>query len=208
MIDSFDLTVYLSSYVQVWNVYVHIYRYVHVSNIWMMRRFNKALKLKIIKSYFGSCAAFLVHDSILQQWSSLLKNSPSIEKKKKSTRDSGRIVPVTDEESCQWLLNNCASDCSIIMPVIDEQSCQWLLNNHVSDCWTIVPLTFNNRASDCWKILPVTEQSCQWLLNNFASDCWTFVPVIVEQSCQPLLKKHATDCLTILPVYIISPYNI
>ena len=132
----------------------------------------ETLKQGVKYSQCGSCAVFLVHGTILQQWSSLLKNSASIEKRK----------------ICPWLLNNPASDCWRIVPATVDQSCQWLLNNRASDCWTIVPAT--------------VEQFCQWLLNIRASDCWTFVPVTVEQSCQWLLNNHASYCWIILPVTV------
>ena len=67
----------------------------------MMRRFNKALKLKVIKSYFGSCAVFLVHWLDSSTVIFTVEEFSQHRKKKKSTRDSGRTVPVTDEESCQ-----------------------------------------------------------------------------------------------------------
>ena len=92
-----------------------------------------------------SCAVFLVHGTILQQWTSLLKNFAIIRKKK----------------PCPWLLNNRANDCWTIVPVTIEQSCQWLLNNRASNCWVIVPATI--------------EESCQWLLNNCTTDCWRTV---------------------------------
>ena len=95
-----------------------------------------------------------------------------------TVEQSCQIVPVTNEESYQWLLNNG-------VPVTVEQSCQSLMKNHTSDCWTIVPVT--------------VEQSCQPLLNNHASDCWTIVPVTVNQSCQWLLNNRASDCWTIVP---------
>ena len=93
-----------------------------------------------------------------------------------------RILPVTVEESCQWLLNNRASDCWTIMPVTVDQSSQWLLNDHASYCWTKVPATversfqllLKNYTSHCWRTVPVTVQElCQWLLNNCASDSET-----------------------------------
>ena len=42
----------------------------------------ETLKKGVKYSQCGSCAVFLVHGTILQQWSSLLKNSASIEKRK------------------------------------------------------------------------------------------------------------------------------
>ena len=98
----------------------------------------------------GSGVVFLVHGTILQQWSSLLKNSVSIEKK---------ILLMTVEQLCQWLLNNHASHCWTIVLETVEQLCQPLLNNHASDSWTIV--------------LVIVEQWCQY--------CWTIMPVRVQQ---------------------------
>ena len=115
---------------------------------------------------FGSCVVFLIHDTILQQWISLLKNIASKEKTscpcllKNRGVNCWTIVPVTVEQSCQCLLNNRSSDSWIIMPVNIEESYQWLLKN---------------RASDCWKTGLVTvEYSCQPLLKNRASDCWIY----------------------------------
>ena len=88
----------------------------------------------------GICVVFLVHGTILQQWTSLLKNSACIEKRKNLDRECWRIVQVTVEESCQSLLNNCTSGCRRIIPVNVEESCQPLLINHDSDCWKIVPV--------------------------------------------------------------------
>ena len=65
---------------------------------------------------------FTVHDTILQQWMSLLKNFAS-KKKKNLERYCWRIVPVTVEQSCQWLLNDHASDCWTIVPVTVEKLC-------------------------------------------------------------------------------------
>ena len=159
----------------------------------------------------GSCVFFLVQDTILQEWISLLKNCDSEEERfcwllNNHASDCWRIVPIIVEESCQWLqlyqhywtivpatveqrckwlVNNCDTDCRTIVPVTVEESCQWLLNNRVSDCSRIVPAKFNDRASDCWRIVPVTvKQLCLWLLSNCASDCWKIEPVIVEQKCQ------------------------
>ena len=115
--------------------------------------------------YFGSCVVFLVHGTIIQQWTSLLKYSASLEKKNLG-RYCWRIVSVTVEQSCQWLLNNHASDSWTIVPVTAEQSRQRLLKNRASHCWIIMPVT--------------VEQSCQWLLNNCASDCWRIMPATVE----------------------------
>ena len=106
----------------------------------------------------GSCVVFLVHDTILQQWTSLLKNSAIIGKK-----------PL-----CPWLLNNRASDCWAITPVTIEQSCQCLLNNGANNCWTIVPATI--------------EESCQWMLNNCTTNCWRIVSATSGKLCQPLLN--------------------
>ena len=72
---------------------------------------------------FGSCVVFLIHDTILQQWTSLLKNIASKEKK-----------------SCPCLLKNCDVNCWTIVPVTVEQSCQCLLNYHSSDSWIIMPV--------------------------------------------------------------------
>ena len=44
-------------------------------------------------------------------------------KKKKSARDCWIILPMTVEESCQWLLKNYASDCWKIVPATVDQSC-------------------------------------------------------------------------------------
>ena len=94
------------------------------------------------------------------------------------------IVPVTVEQSCQWLLSSRASDCLIIVPATVEESCQWLLNNRAGDCWRIMRATVEQSVSDCWRIVPVTvKQSCQtflklvkeyYLRNNTFHDCnWT-----------------------------------
>ena len=101
---------------------------------------------------------FTVHDTILQQWMSLLKNFASKKKKswtlllKNRAGNSWTIVPVTVERPCQWLLNNRASDCWKIVLVTVKESCQPLLNNNGSDCWTIVLVT--------------VEELSQRLLNN------------------------------------------
>ena len=110
-------------------------------------------------------------------------------------KKKAKILPVTVEQSCQWLLNNRISHCWIIVPVTVKQSCQWLLKNRASDYWTILSATvahnsepLNNRASDCWIIIPTTvEELWQWLLKNYASDCWRIVPVAADESCQRLL---------------------
>ena len=131
-----------------------------------------------------SCVVFLVHGTILQQWTSLVKNSISTEKN--LARDCWRIVPVTVEQSCQCLLNNHASACWAIMPVTVEESCQWLLKNHASDCWRIVPVA--------------VEESCQWLLINHS--------VTAEQLCQRLLRNRASHCrYTSLKAYSLSDYT-
>ena len=86
-------------------------------------------------------------------------NSASIEKRK--------ILTVTVEESCHWLLDNCASDCCRIVPVTVEK---------------LFTATVENRASDCWTIVSVTvKESCQPLLKNCASDYWTTAPATVQQ---------------------------
>ena len=95
-------------------------------------------------------------------------------KNKNLDRDCWRIVPVTVEQSCQWLLNNRTNDCWIIVPATVEESCQPLLHICASDCSTIVPVT--------------VEESCQPLLNNRVSDCWRIVPVTVERPGQTFLK--------------------
>ena len=95
-------------------------------------------------------------------------------KNKNLDRDCWRIVPVTVEQSCQWLSNNRTNDCWIIVPATVEESCQPLLHICASDCSTIVPVT--------------VEESCQPLLNNRASDCWRIVPVTVERPGQTFLK--------------------
>ena len=110
---------------------------------------NKKKIVLTFKKLTGSCVVFLVHGTILRQWTSLLNNSASIEERKKSwpwllknrASHCWRIVPVTVEESCQRLLNNCVSDCWILVPATDEQACQWLSNNQASDCWTVMPVT-------------------------------------------------------------------
>ena len=117
----------------------------------------------------GSCVVFPVYGTIIQQWTLLLKNSASIEKRKNLARDCWTIVPVTVEQSCQSLLNNYASDCWTIVPVTNEESYQWLLSNGASDCRTMVPVT--------------VQQSCQPLMKNHASDCWSIMPVTVDRSC-------------------------
>ena len=126
-------------------------------------------KLKTIRKT-GSCVVFLVPGTTLQQWSSLLKNSASIEKRKNLARDCWRIVPASVEESCQWLLKNYASDYWTIVQATVEHSCQWLLKNYASGCWGIVPST--------------VEKSCQWLLKNYASGCWRIVSSTVDESWQ------------------------
>ena len=160
---------------------------------------HKSIKLFSAKEGLRSCVVFLVHGTILQQWTSLLKNSDSIEKRKNPVRDCWTIVPVT-AYSYQWLLNNFASDCWTFVPVTIEELCQWLLKNRASVYWTILPATlahnselFNNGASDCWRIIPATvEELCQWLLKNCASDCWWSVPTAVEQSCQVFFSLFLT----------------
>ena len=118
-------------------------------------------------------------------------------KKTSLVSDCWTIVSVTVEQSGQWLLNNCDSDCWTIRPV---------LNNQASDCWTIVPVTFeqscqrlsNIRASDCWRIMPVTvEESCWRRFNNPCTDCWT-----VKELYQRRLKNCASDCWRIVPVTV------
>ena len=104
----------------------------------------------------GSCVVFLVHGTILQQWTSLLKNSASIEKRKNLACDCWRIVPATVEESSQWLLNNRASDRWRIIPAIIEELFQWL-------------------EESCQWLL---EKLFQWLLMNRANGCWTVVPTV------------------------------
>ena len=121
-------------------------------------------------------------------WTSLLKNSASIEKRKilgRGCRASHcwRFAPVTVEQSCQWLLKNHASHCWKIVPVTVKQACQWLLNNRASDCWIIVPAT--------------VEQSCHPLMKIHSSDCWIieifsffYAGRILQQWCS-LLKNSA-----------------
>ena len=132
----------------------------------------------------GSCAVFVVHGTILQQWTLLLKNSVSIEKRKNFAHDCWATVPATVAQSCQWLLNNCASDCWTIAPVTVEQLCQWLLMNRTSHYWRIIPMTVDQSCQ--WVLnnrVPATiAQSCQWLLNNRDSDCWRIMPLTVEES--------------------------
>ena len=130
----------------------------------MKNKLERKIRRLVLRheSFFGSCVVFLVHGTILQQWSSLLKNSASIEKRK----------------ICQWLLKNYTSDCWRIVPATVDQSCQWLLNNRASDCWIIVPATF--------------EELYQWLLKNYASDCWRIMPVTVDEWWQWLLNSRAS----------------
>ena len=108
--------------------WIKLFFYQLISTTWM--RFREFTGNHLL----GSCVVFLVHGTILQQWTSLLKNPASIEKIKNLASECWTIVPVTVEELCQWLLNNCANHCWIIVPVTVEQSCQWLLNNRASDC--------------------------------------------------------------------------
>ena len=75
----------------------------------------------------ASCVVFLVHGTILQQWTSLLKNSANIKKRKNLASDRWRIVPVTVGQSFQWLLNNRASDGWRIELLTVEQPCQTFL---------------------------------------------------------------------------------
>ena len=102
-------------------------------------------------SYSWYMARFF--DSEHHCWTSLLKNSASIEKKscpgllKDCTSNCYTIVPVSAEQSCQWLLNNLASDYWTMVPVAVEQWCQWLLKSYTSVCWRIAPVT--------------VEESCQ-----------------------------------------------
>ena len=170
----------------------------------------------------GSCVVFLVHGTILQQWTSLLKNSASIEKRKLAC-DCWRIVPLTVEQSCQWLLlnyaidwKNRASHCCAIVPVTVEELCQWLLKNRASNCWRIMLATAEQSFQQllhitlkCWTIVPVTvEKLCLQLWKNCASDCWRLyasdcwkncvsncwwiVPTAIEQSCQLFLSLFLT----------------
>ena len=75
------------------------------------------------------------------------------------------IVSVTVEELCQRLLNNHPSDCWRIMPVTVEESYQWLLNKW---CQQLL----KNHACEWWRIVQTTvEQPCQKLLKIGASDC-------------------------------------
>ena len=77
----------------------------------------------------------------------MLKNRNSTEKRK---------IILTVEQSCQWLLNNCADNFRTILPTTVEKLCLHLLNNHPNNCWT-------------WLWL--------WLLNNVVSDSWTTATV-------------------------------
>ena len=43
------------------------------------------------------------------------------------------IVPETVKQSCQRVLNNCASGCSTSVPATVELTCQWILNNPATD---------------------------------------------------------------------------
>ena len=105
----------------------------------------------------------MVHGTILQRWTSLMKNSASIVKKK--------LLPVTVEQLCKWMMKNSASDGSTITPATVEESCQWLPKIRASGYWTIVPST--------------AEQMCQRLLNS-RDGCWTVVPAVF------FLSSHST----------------
>ena len=102
-------------------------------------------------------------------------------------------VQVAVEQSCQWLLDNRASDCwkivparvETILPATVKEFCQLLLNNHASDCWTITPVT--------------VEQLWQWLFNNCKSDCSTFVPIMKDYA------NRAGGCCKIAPVTVEQP---
>ena len=157
---------------------------------------------------------FLVHATIFQQWTSLLKNSASIEKRTNLARDSWRIMPVIVGESYHPLLNDRASDCWIIGPATFEQLCQGLKNraltvehlcqlllkNFLSDCWRIVLATIEQSCQlvlhiilNSWTIVPVTvEELGQWLLKNYTSGCWRIVPVAVDELWQRLLNNRAS----------------
>ena len=110
----------------------------------------------LLYSINGSCVVFLVHGTILQQWTSLLKDSAGIEKRKNFAHDCWRIVPATVEESCQWLSNNGTSNCWRIVLATVEQSCQRLLHI-ILNCWTIAPVTVDKLCQ--WLL----EELCQWL---------------------------------------------
>ena len=157
---------------------------VNTGNTKTMRKICSKLTIK------GSCVFFLVQDTILRQWISLLKNSASEEERfcwllNNHASDCWRIVPIIVEESCQWL--QLYQHYWTIVPVTVEQLCKWLLKDCANNCWrivsviTIVPALLNNRASNCWTTVQVTsEQLCHWLSNNCACDCWRIMPVTVE----------------------------
>ena len=92
-------------------------------------------------------------------------------------------MPANVEESCQWLLNNRASDCWRIMPVTVEESCQWLLKNCASDCWRFMPATI--------------EWSCQWMLSNRSSNCWRIIGWEERHPLHPchILPSIILECL-------------
>ena len=126
-------------------------------------------------------------------------------RKNKNYLDCWRIVPVTVDQSCKWLLSS--------LPVNIEQSCQWLLNNRVGDCWQILSTIvkqlcqqlLNNRTSDCWTIKPATfEGTWQQLLKNYS---WTIVPVSVEQYLASEQSCLASDCQNLCLWRFHKPYD-
>ena len=195
-----------------------------------MRQYASFLNIGVIsaslrssgKTPFGSCVLFLVYGTILQQCSSLLKNSASIEDRKNLASDCWRIVPATVKESCQWLLKNRGSHCWIIVPVTVEELCQWRLKNRGSHCWTSVPVTvqksgwrlLNNLASDCCTSFWTVEKSCQWLVWNYNSNCWRIVPALLKNFASDCWTNCASDCSWIVPTTIeqswqlFSPFNL
>ena len=143
-----------------YTIYVHIFCF-NISPIW--------IKCRIPGTWYDSSTVMFTVDKFWQH--------------------RKKILSVTVEEYCQWLLNNHASDCWTITPVTVEQLCQPSLNNHASDCWTFVLM------SDYWTIVPVTvEELSQPLLKNHANDCWSIMPATVKQSCHWLLKNRHSCC--------------
>ena len=62
---------------------------------------------------------------------------------------------MTVEELYQRLLKN-------IVPVTVEETCQWLLNNCVSDCWRIVPTAVEQLSQQAWDVSERSQSDLHW----------------------------------------------
>ena len=140
--ESGEITVFYAVKLEDW--YVEKRRKDHFSNVFnylrnkfypktMLVTFLKNLRImcRIPGTWHDSSTVIFTVEEFCQQ-----------RKNKKSARDCWIILPVTVEQSCQWLLNNRASDCWTIVPVTVEKLCQWLLMNRGNGCWTVVPAVF------------------------------------------------------------------